>query len=506
MNGRRALGAAVLLVAGIVVLLAGAAQGSRAQVRPALPENGPLTVMTDDSQSEYIATLSSRGRLNVLYRPPHPGCCELVSLAWSPNGRTLAYSRTCGGGCPVPEELGIHILDAATGKDRNLFQRDEGWDADLAWSPNGSRLAYVHGSIHLMKVDGSGDTLLHTGTDGWDSSPAWSPSGTRLAFDTTELSVPGCSVHDCGARHSVSVIDVNGSNRRLLVAHASAPAWSPNGRRIAVRAGCGVKLFTPAGKNVTPHRRPCGAIGRPGRPVWSPDGRKIAIQATSWIYVMNADGSGLHRVTTVTGRGMWKTGRPAWRPRKREPDSRLAASLVAVKSDLPPQLSYWGSFDETWLSQCLHRTLAVTAWSFSSLGSPHQGLDSVASVLTTRAKAAQYHRTAVRAVPGCARRRWVDGPIAHGKVHRLAFRHFGTQSAAWRLPFPPTYGPEARLKNTGMNALAQHLALLGVVTTGVGAAMLRMGVTKGLLEARQHRRCPACGRLMRTPVCRVCVD
>jgi len=56
-----------------------------------------------------------------------------------------------------------------------------------------------------------------------------------------------------------------------------------------------------------------------------------------------------------------------------------------------------------------------------------------------------------------------------------------------------------------MNGLAQHLALLSVVTTGVGAAMIRMGVRRGLLEARQPRRCPACGRLMRDRVCRACV-
>jgi hypothetical protein len=114
-------------------------------------------------------------------------------------------------------------------------------------------------------------------------------------------------------------------------------------------------------------------------------------------------------------------------------DSRLAGRLVAVKSDLPPEWSYWVPFDETWLSQCLHRTPAVTAWSFSSLGSPHQGLNSVVSVLTTRAKAEPYYRTAVRAVPGCVRRWWPDA--SRGKVRRLAFRHFGTQSGAWRLPF-----------------------------------------------------------------------
>lgn len=68
----------------------------------------------------------------------------------------------------------------------------------------------------------------------------------------------------------------------------------------------------------------------------------------------------------------------------------------------------------------------------------------------------------------------------------------------------PTNGSWRRLKNTGMNGIAQHLALLSVVTTGVGVVMIRMGVAKGMLEARVQRRCPACGRLMRPPVCRAC--
>jgi len=311
MNGKRALDAGVLFVAGILVLLAGAVPGSKAQARPALPKNGPLTVITSDlsRSGEYVATVARRGRTKLLYRP---GCCELLSIDWSPNGRWLAFSSTClGCGGPGPSLFGINLLDTASGKRRRISKQD---GFDLAWSPKRSRLAVVrfppdvfpsqYGSIHVMKLDGSADRPLSTGTEGSDSSPSWSPSGTRLAFDTGRTT------------HSVSIIDANGSNRRLLAADASTPAWSPKGGRIAVQAGCGVKLFTPAGEDVTPNRRPCGAIGLPGVPVWSPDGRKIAIQAETGIYVMNADGSGLHLVTTLTGRGMFKAGRPAWRPRK----------------------------------------------------------------------------------------------------------------------------------------------------------------------------------------------
>jgi len=56
-----------------------------------------------------------------------------------------------------------------------------------------------------------------------------------------------------------------------------------------------------------------------------------------------------------------------------------------------------------------------------------------------------------------------------------------------------------------MNALTPHLALLSVLTTGVGAAMIRMAIGRGLLTARQEkRRCPSCGRLIRATVCSAC--
>jgi hypothetical protein len=51
-----------------------------------------------------------------------------------------------------------------------------------------------------------------------------------------------------------------------------------------------------------------------------------------------------------------------------------------------------------------------------------------------------------------------------------------------------------------MTALIPELA---VVTTSVGAVMIRLG--RGLLQPRKApRRCPACGRLIDGPVCSHC--
>lgn len=55
-----------------------------------------------------------------------------------------------------------------------------------------------------------------------------------------------------------------------------------------------------------------------------------------------------------------------------------------------------------------------------------------------------------------------------------------------------------------MSVLTPHLAWLAVVTTGVGAAMLRLGVSRGALAARAQRRCGSCGRLLRKAACERC--
>jgi len=55
-----------------------------------------------------------------------------------------------------------------------------------------------------------------------------------------------------------------------------------------------------------------------------------------------------------------------------------------------------------------------------------------------------------------------------------------------------------------MTALIPELAL---VTTGVGAVMIRLGLDRGLLRLRNvPRRCPSCGRLIDGPACRHCTE
>jgi TolB protein len=214
---------------------------------------------------------------------------------------------------------GLHILNPSTGADHRIATGC-GLIDDLAWSPDGSRLAYVTDDeagtaivtreMRVIPADGSSPaTAVETGV-GTPSSPTWSPDGRRLAFAVGR-----------GGQSSVYISALDQAERRLVAVRASAPAWSPDGTVLAVRSCYGINLLTPAGRSVTPHSgvRPCPAFGVAGRPVWSPDGRRLAVQ-TSYhgIYAMSSDGANLRRLTKLTK----LPGRPghdpgpltSWRP------------------------------------------------------------------------------------------------------------------------------------------------------------------------------------------------
>jgi hypothetical protein len=52
-----------------------------------------------------------------------------------------------------------------------------------------------------------------------------------------------------------------------------------------------------------------------------------------------------------------------------------------------------------------------------------------------------------------------------------------------------------------MTAFTPQLVLL---TTGVGALMILLGLGRGLLQARNGFRCPSCDRLIEGRVCKTC--
>src|SRR5919206_2205315 len=121
----------------------------------------------------------------------------------------------------------------------------------------------------------------------------------------------------------IYVMNADGSRVRLLTrarSGAAAPAWSPDGRKIAFTIGARA-TSTPADdpgkiyvmkRNGTARRNLTRTAVGNSAPAWSPDGRRIAFArqsgTSSEIYVMNADGSGQKKLTQSSA----FNGAPDW--------------------------------------------------------------------------------------------------------------------------------------------------------------------------------------------------
>ncbi len=241
--------------------------------------------------------------------------------SWSPDGTRIAFMSTRDGNAE------IYVMDADGSRETNLTNNAAD-DAGFAWSPEGTRIAFVSNrdeplglwEIYVMKADGSGVTRL---TRRSVSAPVWSPDGSRIAF-----------MCDRDGSYEICVMNSDGSGQRNLTSNPHwdcAPSWSPDGSRIAFITGrddhapahceadhCKGEIYVmnADGSGVT---RLTDNAAYDGHTRWSPDGSSIAFvsdrDANSEIYVMNADGSGQ---TNLTNNPAYDWG-PSWGPNESGP-------------------------------------------------------------------------------------------------------------------------------------------------------------------------------------------
>jgi Tol biopolymer transport system component len=233
--------------------------------------------------------------------------------AWSPDGRKIAFSgrRTSDLGVDID---GIYVINAdGSGETRLTSDSDYG----PTWSPDGKRIAFARGqAIWTMGADGSGQAqLTNPGQYESDRSPDWSSDGNTIAF------LRGDDIYTLRLDRPVLTRLTNDPRG------AGAPEWSPDGRKITFTrfdtvGGGPVNIWTmnsdgTAQTRITSFTRD-DVTGGPRwayDPVWSPDGTKVSFAAEVQdaastqvdVFVMNADGTGISRLTNYGG------SQPDWR-------------------------------------------------------------------------------------------------------------------------------------------------------------------------------------------------
>jgi len=132
----------------------------------------------------------------------------LYNPEWSPDGRTIAvYAQELGN----VGEGDIERVDPNTGVTRQLVPPDIGDATEVAWSPDGGKLAFVEheSAVAVLQVKtGHVKVVARVARPEFDPVVKWSPNGKQIGF----IRCSGSDFQRC----SVFAVSVNGSRPRPL--------------------------------------------------------------------------------------------------------------------------------------------------------------------------------------------------------------------------------------------------------------------------------------------------
>jgi len=280
------------------------------------------------AESFYLLQVSGDGVSTTTSEPAPPS-------AKSEPAKTPARAAT-------PAKMaGKLVFQTTTGGDfytinvdgRNLQRITDG--IDPVWSPDSTQIAFTRWrdprGVWVVNADGSGEQRVFD----WDQArwPSWSPDGAQIVFSRRqggrEEDIEKCFRGRCFTipakpQWKLGIVDPTSGSFAEPLPNSDvslAPDWSPDGQKVVFDAEQGLMVQSVDGQ--TAYQLTDGA--QDTSPVWSPagapNGEQIAFvrrQHDHWeIYAVNADGSGLTRLTTTPQRPDGVPGSsaaPAWSP------------------------------------------------------------------------------------------------------------------------------------------------------------------------------------------------
>lgn len=239
-----------------------------------------------------------------------PNCSR---LDWSPDGKSLLFPESIDEGT----RSRLTILSLSDLSSRPLTSpRNQQFDCEPAFSPDGSTIAFVRGSmggflgdLFVLRLSGGEPVRVTSGNSG--GAPAWTPDGSEIVFSSP-----------MGGLRTLWRISASGGTPRPVggaVEDAWRPAISRRGNQLIYTqnnwrdtiwrldlkddrhiAGPPVRLISSRGSN--------------WKPSFSPDGKKIAFESDRSgyleIWMCDSDGSNCTQLTSLHG----QSGTARWSP------------------------------------------------------------------------------------------------------------------------------------------------------------------------------------------------
>jgi len=287
-------------------------------------ENGKIVFIANPTGTWQMYTIHADGSGMTQITNLPATTLELWAPSFSPDGKEIVFCHDMSG---APE---IYTINA-DGSDLTQLTFDNLFDCAPRWSPDGTRIAFARlvpstfqTVIATMQADGTG-LITDLTSEMWGAFwPTYTPDGSRITFVSTQA----------GFISVVWTMNTDGTNQRRLtrpVLEGFPADVSPDGQHILVvnhestpltpyeifrmnLNGTGLTKLSNPGK---------GHHDLPGS--YSPDGTKIVFPSDRLsnnlsldLYIMNADGSGTHRIASGLTAGGCPDGNcvtPSWGPK-----------------------------------------------------------------------------------------------------------------------------------------------------------------------------------------------
>jgi Tol biopolymer transport system component len=287
-------------------------------------QNGKIVFTANPTGTWQMYTINADGTGMTRITNLPPTTNELWVPSFSPDGKKIAFCHDMTG---APE---IYTINA-DGSGLTQMTFDNLFDCAPRWSPDGTRIAFarldpssLQTVIGTMPADGTG-SITDLTSKIWSAFwPTYTPDGSQITFVSTQAGfISVVWIMNSDGKHQRRLTqatlegfpaDVSPDGEHILVVNHESTPITPNQIFRMNLNGTDLDRLTNPGK---------GHVDLPG--TYSPDGTKIVFPSDRLsgnqsldLFVMNADGSGIHRIAsglTVGGCPDGNCVTPSWGPK-----------------------------------------------------------------------------------------------------------------------------------------------------------------------------------------------